>query len=113
MTVEEPDKQTGADGAIYLWLRGLDEHGRPEGEPRAHALSYDQATADEARKALAALQGGKRLNGHLTRGHMDPSDREDDGDAIPPGADGDDGAEPSHFEFLEIPPPDLPPKAAP
>ena len=61
VTVEEPDKQSGADGAIYLWLRALDAAGRPNGEPRAHALSYDEATADAAREAMAALQGGKRL----------------------------------------------------
>ncbi len=58
VAIDEPDKRTGSDGAIYFWVRDLDGEEVAGGEPRAHVVPYDAGTADAAREALALLQGG-------------------------------------------------------
>ncbi len=114
ISVEEPDKVTGSDGAIYFWVRALDEAGLPVGEPRAHTVPYDERTADEARAALEELQGGKRLVGRMTMGLIDPVERDPDlastpseptGEGSPTGAE-----ERWLLEFREVPLPNLPSK---
>lgn len=65
----EPDKQTGAPGAIYLWLippregRAPWELGyKPSGsEPRAYRLPYRRSTHESLEKARQALQRGARV----------------------------------------------------
>lgn len=114
IAIDEPDKRTGSDGAIYFWLRALDEAELPTGEPRAHVLPYEQETAETARLALEALQGGKRLNGRLTMGLIDPGEADPDEDlasADEPAPSGSADLENRpRFTFREVAPPDLPPK---
>lgn len=114
IAVDEPDKKNGAEGAIYFWLRELDEADRPVGEPRAHVLPFDEETAGAAREALEMLQDGKRLNGRITLGLIDPAEDELDDSPAPrdPAGQGQltTAEERLLFEFREVPPPDLPPK---
>ncbi len=50
--VEEPDKEHGSKGAIFIWVNGVDG-GRPVAEPRAYRLAYGKplhAILNEAMK---------------------------------------------------------------
>lgn len=114
ITIDEPDKATGADGTIFFWVRELDRAGLPRGAPRAHRVRWDEQTAEAAEEALVELEGGKPLNGRMSRQVVDP-------DARPPPVEGVDyrgdptasasGGERPRFEFSRVPPPALPPKA--
>ena len=118
VAIDEPDKRTGSDGAIYFWVRGLDGANGANGadgaggEPRAHVVPYDAGTADAAREALALLQGGRRVEGWLTKGPIDPGVEESDAEDASETAPGSGGVEERpRFEFREVPPPDLPAKS--
>lgn len=115
VTVNEPDKVTGADGSIFFWVRELDEAGLPQGDPRAYRVPWDEETAEAAEAALELLQGGKPLNGRMSRQAIDP-----DADMTPEeGTDyaGDDGASGigarPRFKFVRVIPPALPAKPVP
>ena len=54
--VEEPEKFTGADGAIYLWLDELDEYNIPLGVPRAHELPYSDRLAEAVLEVTEKIQ---------------------------------------------------------
>ena len=115
--VQEPDKATGAGGAIFFWASRLNEAGFVVGEPRAYRTSWDLATARQAEEALAMLKDGELLNGHLTRDAVAVQEdaaewRADEGGASgPTGPTGRDEA-PPQFTFRPVPPPQLPPKPA-
>ncbi len=115
ITIEEPDKASRSPGGIFFWISELDAAGLAAGEPRAHRLPWDAATAQAAEDALAALNEGEPLNGFISRGAIDAAEDADGrgenvgGSANPSG---DDGARPS-FEFRRVPPPALPPKPPP
>ena len=64
---DEPDKLSGADGAIYFWIRALDEAGLPVGQPRAHKVPWSEAAAEAAEEAMARIEEGELLNGRLGR----------------------------------------------
>jgi hypothetical protein len=52
--VEEPDKDRGSKGAIFIWVNGV-ENGKPVAEPRAFRLAYDKplhAILNEAMKKI-------------------------------------------------------------
>ena len=116
VTIDEPDKETGASSTIYFWVRALDAAGLPEGEPRAYRVPWDEATAEAAEAALAQLESGELLNGRISRQIVDP-------DAEPRQVEGADYAGDSlasatsgvrpRFEFSRVPPPTLPPKPLP
>lgn len=61
--VEEPNKFTGADGAIYLWLDELDEYNIPLGVPRAHALPYTDRLAEAVLEVTEKIQEGVEVSG--------------------------------------------------
>jgi hypothetical protein len=74
-------------------------------------VPYDGETADDAREALAMLQGGRRVEGRLTKGLIDTSVEESDAPDIGEEAAGSGGLDDRpRFEFREVPPPDLPAK---
>ena len=50
--IREPDKRSGDDGAIYLWLR---HPGAVDGVPRAHRLEYREELHE------AVVQAGRRM----------------------------------------------------
>ena len=65
--IDEPDKPKGVPGGIFFWISELDEAGLAIGEPRAHRLPWDLATAQAAQEALKVLQEGETLNGYPSR----------------------------------------------
>ena len=114
LTVEDPDKATGEDGAIYFWVRKLDAAGFPAGPPRAHRVPWDEATAEAAQDALAQLQAGEPLNGTFSRqGVVTPAEPEDTAARDGAAHGSTTNAERPRFEFRRAPPPTLPPKPAP
>ncbi len=61
--VEEPNKFTGGEGAIFLWVDELDEFNLPIGVPRAHKLPYTPGLADEVVKITGRIQDGMDVAG--------------------------------------------------
>ena len=115
ITMEEPDKASRSPGSIFFWISELDAAGLVASEPRAHRLPWDEATAQAAEEALAALNEGEPLNGFLSRGAITAEDGPNGqgrNAAAPPNPSGNDGHQPS-FEFRRVPPPTLPPKPPP
>ena len=114
--VEEPDKVTASEGAIYFWISELDANGQPSGPPRAHRLPFDTETAAAAEEALSRLNDGQPLNGYMSRQLMDPTEaaentedtRRTQGELSLSA-----GAAEFHIEFRDVPLPELPPKALP
>ena len=112
ITMDEPDKRTHEPGAIFFWIRELDEAGLPIGAPRAHRIPWSEDAAETAQAALNELEEGELLNGRLGRNLVGegetPNDQADyAGDSSVTGA----GGERPQFEFLRVPPPSLPPKS--
>ena len=110
--IEEPDKAIQREGWIYVWLRPLDPTGEPYGKPRAHQLPFNNDTASQVQEAIAAIEGGKPMNGYLSRGSITPSEETEapvggvsSGPA--PTAEPEDGLE---IEFRSAPRPALPMK---
>ena len=103
VTIDEPDKMTGARGAIYFWVRELNAGGLPHGPPRAYRVAWNEVTAEAAEEALERLEGGELVNGRMRPHIADP-------DAGAPTVDGGDR---SQLEFSRVPPPVLPPKPLP
>ncbi len=114
ITLDDPDKVTGEPGAIYFWVRELDAAGFPVGAPRAHKIPWDEESAEAAEEALARMDEGELLNGRLSKGALDEENSVIEGAdyAGDPTISGDGGDRPT-FEFSRVPPPSLPPKAAP
>ncbi|MEE2778434.1 MAG: hypothetical protein VYE73_16910 [Acidobacteriota bacterium] len=74
VAVDEPVKQTGQEGAIYFWVRELDSNGEPVGPPRAHTVSWDEATAQEVHEAREALEAGRPVDGTFRLGFRDAAE---------------------------------------
>ncbi|HUV32499.1 MAG TPA: hypothetical protein VMW31_02920 [Devosiaceae bacterium] len=62
----EPDKVTGAAGAIYLWLESIDEDNIPSGFPRSYRLGYSDALAETVEDAQDLLNEGEPVEGALS-----------------------------------------------
>ena len=112
ITIDDPNKASKAPGAIFFWLRALDEAGLPVGAPRAHSIPWSNEAAEDAQSALERLEAGEPLNGRISRNQVEQSDQstlEDPGyEAGNPSPLGD-GFEPT-FEFIEVASPSLPAK---
>jgi hypothetical protein len=113
ITLDDHDKETGEPGAIYFWVREIDEAGLPIGAPRAHKIPWDEASAEAAEEALAQMDEGELLNGRLSRGTLEEAEIAEGADyAGDSSISGDGGVRPA-FEFSRVPLPALPPKAVP
>ncbi len=121
ITVDEPDKTTGAEGSIYFWVRELDEAQLPKGAPRSHRVAWSEEVAEAAQAALEQLEKGQPLNGFVTRQLISPGDVDPMAEQIVEGEDYYNDAQPLSgddeqaliFEFRRVPPPDLPAKPLP
>jgi hypothetical protein len=75
--IDEPDKDAGTDGQIYLWVQDIDITQRITSEPRAYKLPYELALAEEVAQAMQQTEAGVLLNGKMTRGMLKPKSEED------------------------------------
>ena len=66
--IEEPDKSSGSEGRIYLWIQKLDVADRLVGQPRAYSLPFRPDLAEEVEAAINKVGEGALLNGRMTRG---------------------------------------------
>ncbi len=62
--VEQPNKATGADGAVYLWLKEIDNLASPE-PPRAFRLEYSDELHERVINAKSKLDKGIPQLGEL------------------------------------------------
>ena len=114
ITLQDRDKQTNQPGTIYFWVRELDEAGLPVGAPRAHRIDWSEESAEAAQEALDQLEEGELLNGRLGRSLLDDDEPSEQGleYAGDPSVSGSGGERPD-FEFIQVQPPELPPKSVP
>lgn len=111
IALDEPDKSTGTPGAIYYWVRNLDAAGFPVGEPRAHRVTWSEASAEAALDAIDRMEEGELLNGRMSRNQVSEAESQPDGiDYAGERAHAGDGLDPLLIEFSRVPPPALPPK---
>ncbi|MGB1011507.1 MAG: hypothetical protein ACPGVP_17445 [Thiolinea sp.] len=96
--IEEPDKERGVSGTIFLWLSDLTEH-KPAELPRAYILPYSKRLHNSAQEALRMMR-----NGELQMGTVVPDE------AVKQVASGFAGEVPSMIEFSNLPKQALPEK---
>ena len=94
--VHEPNRLSASRGAIYLWLSPRDPEGGASGPPRAFALPYSRELHEQAARAQARLQDGRRVDG--TAGRKRDEHRP--------------GSRSLQVELFAAPPAKLPPKSA-
>jgi len=110
--IDEPDKISGAEGQIYIWLRELDHLKQPMGLPRAHSLGFDEALAERTQEALTMIEGGERVVGFVQIVEADPEEDGAESGKLKkrPGLGEDDANRVIEFKAVEQV--DLPPKPA-
>lgn len=72
--VEEPDKATGDDGAIYLWVTNLDE-GFENVRPRAYSVPFSSELHQEVAEASGKLRKGIPQLGETKDAKLGPNGR--------------------------------------
>lgn len=72
----EPNKISGENGSIFLWVEALDEDNYPSGLPRAYQLPYTPELADAVEQALAAISDGEEVAGQIEEGAAEISTAE-------------------------------------
>ncbi|MBC8476381.1 MAG: hypothetical protein H8D52_03485 [Gammaproteobacteria bacterium] len=114
INIEDPDKLNRTPGAIYYWLRDLDEAGIPSTAPRAYRVEWSVQSAVIAQEALGRLEKGERLNGRLSRNILKESNSDTQkqqslgNKALP-----EQELDRSSFEFTAVSAPTLPLKPGP
>lgn len=119
--IVEPDKFTGAEGAIYLWVEGLDERNIPLGVPRAYELAYSEDLARRIRGVQESIQQGRDQAGRRedvieAREAEEQSEAEEPEDPALQPTDGATSFDPdtlldqAAITFHDLPPPVLPDK---
>jgi hypothetical protein len=116
--ITEPDKFSGEDGRILVWVEALDDKDQSLTPPRAHELAYDDELAQRIEAALGLVAEGESVTGSLNQdeggeetpeGELSAESSDPDGeggDAVFPTA----GAPPDvHFEQMK--PPEQPAKS--
>lgn len=64
--IEEPNKERGVEGAIYLWVTALDGN-RPAGAPRSYRLPYQKDAHSQLSEAQRKSRQGIRQVGTVER----------------------------------------------
>lgn len=115
--VVEPEKYTGKEGFIYLWVEALDEFNLPSDIPRNYKVPYDDDLAQKVLEATGKIKQGIDVAGAPEiLDPEDPPDEEDLAEAEQGDKDGgrydvevfpDEGLT---IEFQDLPPPILPEK---
>jgi hypothetical protein len=97
--IEEPDRDRGDDGAIFIWLSDL-EHDRLADQPRAYRIGYRRETHANLEDAIRKMRYGKLQLGSVD-GMMPAADgpEEETGSDLYP-----------NLRFIDLPDPALPEK---
>lgn len=98
--IQEPDRASGAEGVIYVWLSDLGD-GRPADQPRAFRIAYDKALHADLEEALRNMRNGNVQLGRVNRMARDP-DHPTDLTRL--------GERREVIEFYDLPDPALPEK---
>lgn len=64
--VVEPDRITGDQGVIYLWLEALDDNNVPSGKPRSYSITFTSDFANAVSQAQDLLANGEEVEGAIT-----------------------------------------------
>jgi len=56
--IEEPNKEEGVTGTIFLWVTDLTEH-KPAKQPRAYVMPYSKRLHTAAQEALRQMRNGE------------------------------------------------------
>jgi len=82
VVIEEPDKQTGDKGHVYIWIKPSSKTKNTretwedyllsfydgESKPRAHQMSYSKDLHERAQEAIEMIRKGQRVGGLNGRG---------------------------------------------
>ena len=98
--IQEPNKATGAEGMIFVWVSDLAE-GKPADDPRAYRLDYNKAVHSDLEEALRNMRNGNVQLGRVTQVTHRP-DRPTDLTRL--------GERRETIEFYTLPDPALPEK---
>jgi hypothetical protein len=126
--IVEPDKLSNLPGAIYLWIEEVDDRQIVIGPPRAFEVPYKVEIATEVATAQQQIEGGGKVLGQFAATGDTQADAAQtaqqkgkgaintDGKANLDASGGGEGADkigdPGALSFSEMPPVDLPDKAA-
>ena len=126
--IVEPDKMTGAPGHIYLWVEEVDDRQIVIGPPRAFEVPYKIEIATDVATAQAKLEGGGTVLGEFAATGSEEANAEQTAQEAGSGevdvgqtregesSGGGEGAETigdnAALTFSDMPPVDLPDKAA-
>ena len=111
VSIDEPDKLTKKKGKIYLWIRYVDEANIPFGKPRAFSLVWNEENHKIAQSALLKLKDGIQLNGIKTYGVLEADKFDERSNPYEESVSSSSEEGNPSFEFKEVTPPSLPPKA--
>tara|TARA_Y100000591_G_C21672690_1_gene613786 strand:+ start:382 stop:837 length:456 start_codon:yes stop_codon:yes gene_type:complete len=109
VVILEPDKKNNKEGEIFLWIRDIDSFEFGSAKPRAYQLNWNEENHKKAQEALHKLKEGEQLNGRKSYGVLN-QDNESKKSNPYDAQEGDPEQGRPSFEFIEVPPPDLPPK---
>lgn len=96
--IEEPDKEKGVDGTIFLWVTDLSTF-VPADQPRAYVMPYTKRLHGKAQEALRQMRNGQLQLGTV---QLEPGARQQ--------SDGNAGEIPLLIEFSNLPKQALPEK---
>ena len=109
VVIQEPNKNRSNEGELFLWIKEIDEFRKPIGAPRSFKLRWNKENHRIAQEALHKLQEGERLNGKKSYGVLNKENEGKRSNAYETQEGEREQGRPS-FEFVEVPPPELPPK---
>ena len=109
VVIEEPNKEIGKEGGLYLWVRLLDEAKIVKGKPKAYKLEWSEDSYKKAQFALLKLKEGEQLNGRKSYGVIKKDEGADKANLY--GTQGEQEEGVPSFEFEEVPAKTLPLKS--
>lgn len=115
--VQDPDKTTGADGVVYLWLAGINADNLEVSPPRSFITPFTDDNAEKATKAQEMINVGELVVGEVKKeapaeGDQQPAERTEpktESGTVFSGMLGPLG-EPAYIDFMSMPSVVLPPK---
>ncbi|GGF23776.1 hypothetical protein GCM10011321_13870 [Youhaiella tibetensis] len=63
--VKEPDRKTGAAGAVYMWVQEINEDHLPVAPPRAYEIPYTTSLAEDIQAAQEHINAGDQIMGEV------------------------------------------------